>query len=558
MTTVCCPICHEQVSIPSGVASQVQVRCPLCQEQYRLVEALKELPPLLIVVPESQPNSQHVPILSATDEMPEVEPHEESLDEYTVESKDAWPSEEFQKPSRDSHEVATETPPGPSVFDNWGQVQPAQEPRNRELHERAPAASGSRSSSASSRHRHRRKKAGPIRSFVQIVGGGLLGLVIAQLILWWMPGNWARDKRDPLGIADPVSAYAPFLVPAEVRGAKTTATNSGAGQHLATETSPKKSLAKEARYGMPGQENATEPSSAPAENRDDVSQPAQGDEKNQATAATHPNDSEMKNRFDQVPEGNLVVTGAGRDPKGGSIDTNNEASEPNDNKRETDGAPSNSTVAATPIEIRNYPKFDGQQVAMLLSSALRAEEAWDKGASAPLEERRQQWKDFYGSFAKLGESLAFVDRNDPAFIEQLPNIQSTVDGLATKPDKLVNIAAYAALLIKEERKKLENVAADVGSGKNQKRDHDGILLFGTVVDYQTNGRVQEMKINLVSTQGDVQLVVLRPASAEPLRVNSRVLVLGKLITEPGPNIGGYDGSESLAAYEGYSVSLPGG
>ncbi len=46
----------------------------------------------------------------------------------------------------------------------------------------------------------------------KVVLGGLVGLVVAQLILWWLPGNL---RRDPFGLADQLPARLKFLLPEE-------------------------------------------------------------------------------------------------------------------------------------------------------------------------------------------------------------------------------------------------------------------------------------------------------------------------------------------------------
>jgi hypothetical protein len=52
---------------------------------------------------------------------------------------------------------------------------------------------------------------------VKIVAGGLAGLLIAQLILWWIPGI---GRRDPLGLAQHVPPWLSSLVPPELRPPK--------------------------------------------------------------------------------------------------------------------------------------------------------------------------------------------------------------------------------------------------------------------------------------------------------------------------------------------------
>ena len=57
----------------------------------------------------------------------------------------------------------------------------------------------------------------PAWEVAKIALGGIAGLAIAQLLLWWMP--WENLRRDPFDVGPAVARYAPWLVPANFRGA---------------------------------------------------------------------------------------------------------------------------------------------------------------------------------------------------------------------------------------------------------------------------------------------------------------------------------------------------
>jgi hypothetical protein len=54
----------------------------------------------------------------------------------------------------------------------------------------------------------------PGRELAKIVAGGLAGLLIAQLMLWWLPG---LGRRDPLQLARHVPAWLQFVLPSDLR-----------------------------------------------------------------------------------------------------------------------------------------------------------------------------------------------------------------------------------------------------------------------------------------------------------------------------------------------------
>src|SRR5688500_13576666 len=50
MTTVRCPRCRDEVSVPAKATLRALVRCPLCLEQYLLAEAMAGAPPALVII----------------------------------------------------------------------------------------------------------------------------------------------------------------------------------------------------------------------------------------------------------------------------------------------------------------------------------------------------------------------------------------------------------------------------------------------------------------------------------------------------------------------------
>ena len=67
--------------------------------------------------------------------------------------------------------------------------------------------------SVAGKWRTRRSGKRPLIELCKIVLGGLAGVVIAQLILWWLPGNL---RRDPFGLAPRLPAWLHWLRPDEL------------------------------------------------------------------------------------------------------------------------------------------------------------------------------------------------------------------------------------------------------------------------------------------------------------------------------------------------------
>jgi hypothetical protein len=67
---------------------------------------------------------------------------------------------------------------------------------------------------ASERGKKPSGKRRPSRELAKIVAGGLAGLLIAQLLLWWLPG---LGRRDPLHLARHVPKWLQFVLPSDLR-----------------------------------------------------------------------------------------------------------------------------------------------------------------------------------------------------------------------------------------------------------------------------------------------------------------------------------------------------
>lgn len=540
MTIASCPKCREQVSIPNGTSSQARVRCPLCQEEYILAAALERLPPLLIVLPDVEP-AQHDP--HAT--------FEERAPESAVIGVDEAPAD-----------FELEPPAG-----GWTAESPAAVPAFRfEPDSVSPSTPGS---SLATRSRARRKQASPLKAMIQVVAGGVLGLVIAQLILWWLPGDWGKANRDPLGVADTIARYVPFVVPAELWGTQT------ASESPSAETPP--SAAPNQRHMEYG--SATTTNSNPTDPSFDSKLPdfqfkadrPKNEDANQtpdetARSATIRNKTKAKGKEQKSEQGESVAEPNAESATSPPSDSGK--SESANDLRSTDLSPSLTAAASSktkaqetkkaatkaitsPVEanikaspgatasaIRNRPQFSATEIAPRLSQVVQAEEAWDSGANVAKDERRKQLVDFYGSLAALGELLVFVDREDPQAVQQWPTVQERVEELAKQPDKLNLIGAYAARWLDE------------------KGVHTGAALYGTVVATQPQGKLFETRLKLPSTP-EREVTVVSPINLqEQLLPQTNVIILGAIVADPRENIDGYVGDADMVVFDGYHFALP--
>lgn len=172
MTIVRCPRCRDEVTIPPKAPLAALVRCPLCLDEYLLSEAVSHLPPTLVLVM-PQPEESGVPTGSLG-----TGDWEESSPEHDYKLADGVGGIALKSWPRDS----TTAPPLPTTL-----------------------------SALRAAPRPRRKEKNPLAEAVKIVGGGVVGLALGLLLLWWGLG------RDPLEVGPKVAKYAPWIVPANLR-----------------------------------------------------------------------------------------------------------------------------------------------------------------------------------------------------------------------------------------------------------------------------------------------------------------------------------------------------
>ncbi|MFM8251110.1 MAG: hypothetical protein ACKOBW_05870 [Planctomycetota bacterium] len=173
-----CPKCDEQVQLPPGLAGESKVRCPLCQEEYALSVALEKLPPALIVLEAVSA----APAPTATD----------------LGTGTAAAGEEGEYSLAAAGELLGEL----DAAEASAAATPAFAPRSGDARGTTIRASA----------RPKPPPVNPVKELVKVVLGGGVGLFLAQLLLWWLPGEW---RRDPFNLAPKVAQYpaARFLLP---------------------------------------------------------------------------------------------------------------------------------------------------------------------------------------------------------------------------------------------------------------------------------------------------------------------------------------------------------
>ncbi|HUT11784.1 MAG TPA: hypothetical protein VMY42_14890 [Thermoguttaceae bacterium] len=171
-----CPKCQQPVRVPDELDLATEVRCPLCEAEYLLSEAMAEVPPALI--PIGQP--QAVAPVSESVEVGLIA--ETPLDEGPM--LDIWRTADAT-PQIDTGAVAED----PSAIDTGPAIDTGEE----SVDTGAFAGFGEGGSGAAvpttrpvtARPRTKRKQKSALRQILEIVLGGVAGLLIAVYIGSW-------------------------------------------------------------------------------------------------------------------------------------------------------------------------------------------------------------------------------------------------------------------------------------------------------------------------------------------------------------------------------------
>ena len=166
MWFVRCPHCSEDIRTPANLAPTAQVQCPLCGEKFAGAILLDRLPPTVIVLDSGTgERADHFETAALSSQQDSVEPLGSSTRPQTVASE-PFQFDEVEAPIGERHR--------PTVYSS------------------SPPRSGT-------------------NEFFKIVAGGVVGLILAVLILWW------GFERDPFTLAPKVAKYTPWLIPPDLQ-----------------------------------------------------------------------------------------------------------------------------------------------------------------------------------------------------------------------------------------------------------------------------------------------------------------------------------------------------
>ena len=472
-----CPKCKKNLLIP-GSHMSVIAKCPHCDEEFSL---------------DGQP-CEDVPVVELIRSQDNTETEEQSITETLVEHRDDEfapnipihiPSDHlFQDDGERSAKLAEKavSPTGtiyevPSPFDGG-----AQEVRNPEF-----AVERGKSTS--------KRKNGFLWEATKIFLGGTAGIFIAQMILWWLPGDL---KRDPFDLAEKLPNSLSFLVPKDLWDKTHTETNT---------KQPERSDEK-----LP--ESTTDP---PQQN----------------TSQAPSNDSSADDS-ENVVDGSFTANNPPLDPTNNSTKkTTTTTEEPPPSETIDDAA------AKRSLQILNAPTISVTDFDTAHQRARAANsETGDSASSSTSKAQRK----FYLRMSELARAVTYLDRSSRDAVQRLDEAEELLIGIGKNGFKTDVVGVGAAGWISYRR-----------------RTTTGIAYAGRVKAIEPRGQVYAVRLSLKGRPKKLATMILPAPPQDdarmPFDVGDSVFGLGTIIEEPNNQIPFYAGSPETVIWSGLHVTI---
>ncbi|MCA9215343.1 MAG: hypothetical protein KDB27_19895 [Planctomycetales bacterium] len=538
-----CPNCRKPILIPGNHMKAV-AQCPLCEYEFSVEGIASTEVPVVEILRSDFSTIDGAKTKAKNSELNfDLEPSEKSSDSEGARNfKDDAPRPDFDfdDEGTQSAELATLTQAVPSPFDGVG----------------GRIETSERTSVAAERRMQPRQGRSPLVEVIKIIGGGVVGLAIAQAILWWLPGDW---RRDPLGLAPKVPEFAAFIVPAELR-------KSG-------ETSQQNPAPDPNDYSTASYDDGSveiEPLIDPEDidlgnvglNSDDLTESenptdveidpdeivSSSDEISDALDANPTNASSVDSNIEvidhQQDQPNTIDDVATSDSESDDAPAEGDASTgedsivlTGDDDPELEPTPEHAVVEA---RLAHAPTISLDQLTEALTTANALSTALsDSGNTSKSKSARRE---FYVRIAELGRAVTYFD-GDFSEIEQQAQVEALLREIGQDEFKFNLIGASVAGWL-------------TFSG----RETDGVVIAGYPREITEIGSVFATKIELAGRPDRFMNVLSKndPRTHEqmPVEIGKPVVVLGIISDKPSEQIIGYDGAATIVIWHGTHVTVP--
>jgi len=491
------------VTLPAGLDPNTKVRCPFTKEEFLVSEILDNLPPMLEVVDGPSTGGSSIfddaaaPALGGAGiGVLDVEGSpgaDKSSDDTAVAHDVAVKEEERETATEDAMPTfgagVDAVKPSDGAFDFGG------------VGSSETAASATSGAAVGAKPRPKRKQKNMAVEVVKIVLGGIAGLAIATLIMWWGMG------RDPFNLAPKLNklpGFISFVAPASLREADQE-TEDDNGEPVSDADDPSK--------GSGGRKQK--------ENEEDKSDLSKRDQEVIDTPFGKPGGMEQEPKSDDGPD-------QGPEDK----------DEP---KKRTDQPPPRETTAG----VLDAPVYSGPELGKALKEADEAMQVVVNAGGLDLsdEARKEEAVAFYRAFCRLGEKITFVDPQGQQVPDRVNAAKTMLADLGRSSENFDTVGRIASVWLDPETT----------------RSTDGILLAGRVTQIKVEARGRLFNTRMVLAGDSKEIVYVfstqNPLDHDDYDKGSHVFLLGTIIEEPSLKIKGYEGTQQRVIWHGQSVAV---
>ena len=510
MLTTSCPKCEKEVTVPSGATGESRVRCPLCSEEYTLEHVFSDLPPLLELLDAPSTNGLHAAAGAAVaDDAAVAEPASGEpggmfdFDKPAGAAGDDTADEEGGIGLAD----AEQTVPASSGFD-FGESS-------------APATSGG-GTTTSLKSRPRKKSASPVKAIIGVIIGGLFAIPIAQLTLWYLPGGWRIEQRDPMEIGQKLSGtFMSFIVPSWVSNPDGEGGDNNGGDPTVTPAS-----------SANNSDGASSDGTAPS---------ADGEESSglgEMLGSAHNKNRGNNNRGNG--NGNNRGNNNANNGNGNENNGNGNNSQPADGAADGNSSSDGEEPAAAPASpVDGAPTYTASDLADQLKNAREQVDRFDDVTNPQVEpaQRLAIRDDYFAAIAKLAEVTTFASERPEGHLEHVYQMLQK-SASTSKKRRIIGVSAMSII-------------------KDEARESGGIILPGKVAEINKRGQLYEAVITVDTADSPPVSVYGKEDPSAAFKVGDTVMILGVIVDKPVDKITGYKGPrDDPVVWGGYSVVVP--